>query len=287
MRPDFLPPSGKLAGHLDGSQPYISSYMKPSAPASRRLDMLSPFCAPDAPAFATPGPVRRSTVHSALSRPGNEETPPLPPRRRSAGSADADGYHSRHYCHGAAGSRVGSATLGGDARIKPDPEGWRKDCMPSPQQAAVRSAGHLQRNASGGAGGGMPPRPDRAAARVARRAPVMSPFAAGGDYPAPALAAGQRPDDDIQREMSKEDFDELAAELAIGPRSASAPVLAPAMSREPLPVAHSIAAVEAQQLERYLREEIDLEREPAAGPCRDPQQYRRRTPGLAPPVWAA
>jgi hypothetical protein len=91
----------------------------------------------------------------------------------------------------------------------------------------------------------------------------------------------------MQREMSKEDFDELAAELAIGPRSASAPVLAPAMSREPLPVAHSIAAVEAQQLERYLREEIDLEREPAADSCRDPQSHKRRTPGLAPPVWAA
>ena len=218
---------------------------------------------------------------------GEDLPPPLPPRRRSAGSADVDGLHSRGHWHGAAGPRAGATSLSGDARtvFKPDPEGWPKAGILSSQQGVGRNVGHLR--ASGGAGSGMPPRPDRAIARVARRPPVMSPFAAGGDYPPPsARSAGERPDDDMQREMSKEDFDELAAELAIGPRSASAPVLAPAMSREPLPVAHSIAAVEAQQLERYLREEIDLEREPAAESCRDPQPFRRRAPGLAPPVWA-
>jgi hypothetical protein len=182
--PDFLPPSGKLAGNPDGSQPYISSYMKPTVPASRRLDVLSPFCAPDAPAFAAPGPVRRSTVHSATSRLGNEE-PPLPPRRRSAGSADADAYHSRANCHGAAGPRAASSISGGDTRmvIKPEPEGWLKDRIPSPQQGGVRSAGHLLRNASGGPGGGMPPRPDCATAaaghsdvafRCRRRVPSSS-----------------------------------------------------------------------------------------------------------------
>ena len=288
------PAVGQSAALLsDGGASYLASYMNPSAVATRRLDLLSPFNVPDAPAFAAPGPVRRSTVHSSAG--AASDVPSLPPRRRSAGSADTDSHHFRSLYHT---SRTVSTALSGgfDGRTELKPQGptseadaWAKDGMPPRWHGAQQAGSHVARNAFGGPGGGIPPRPNRVVARMTRRPPVMSPFVAGGDYPgaAPAPAEQGHHDDDMQREMSKEDFDELAAELAIGPRSASAPVLAPAMSREALPVAHSIAAVEARKLERYLREEIDLEREPA-DTWRDGHHLRRRLQHpLTPQVWAS
>ena len=284
-----LPSSG------DGGAPYLQSYMMATAPAVRRLNMLSPFSVPDAPAFAAPGPVRRSTVQSAAGV--ASEAPPLPPRRRSAGSADTGGHLARAHYHGSAAPRALPAALSGGERsglqlqgLKSEADGWARDGMPSSRHEGRNPGPQLLRNSSGGVSSGIPPRPNRVVARVARRPPVMSPFAAGGDYPVAAPASAPRPqhdDTDVQREMSKEDFDELAAELAIGPRSASG--ASARASYEPpraLPVAHSIAAVEARKLERYLREEIDLEREPADS-WRDGHHTKRRPPSLTPQVWAA
>ncbi len=293
LRSSCEPTCSQTAALLtDGGASYLASYMKPNAPVTRRLNLLSPFSVPDAPAFAAPGPVRRSTVHSPAG--AASDTPPLPPRRRSAGSADTDSHHFWALHHG---SRTVSTALssGFDGRTVQKPQGpksetdaWARDGMPSLRHGGLQLGPQMARNAFGGPSSGIPPRPNRVVARMTRRPPVMSPFVAGGDCPADALAPAAQPhqDDDMQREMSKEDFDELAAELAIGPRSASAPVLAPAMSREALPVAHSIAAVEARKLERYLREEIDLEREPA-DTWRDGHHLKRRLPPpLTPQVWA-